>query len=148
MSSTVRCRFNEKISMVAMKKKGVCLQVAGSSILFGFSDEVFDDVAELLGFEGFSDVGAYPLGFEMHDVFLGAFGGNYDDGNGFHYTIGGHFVDHLDAVHDRHIDVDEDEIDPIVRQDIEPFLAVARLMDLTDGYLRDLERLDDQRPHG
>ena len=55
--------------------------------------------------------------------------------------------DHLLAVHDRHVDVHEDEVDPASVQDLQPLLAVARLVDLPEGNAAEAERLDDHLPH-
>jgi hypothetical protein len=50
--------------------------------------------------------------------------------------LGVHPLDHLDAGHDRHVDVRQDEVDPLVLHEVERLFAVRCLVQRPYRHLR------------
>src|SRR6266446_1443378 len=76
--------------------------------------DLFDEAVQLRGLEGLLHVPLRPHLEAPDRVLFLAFGGDDDDGNGLVGRLLLEPLQELEAVHDRHVDVEEDEVDPLL----------------------------------
>src|SRR6266568_9473744 len=76
--------------------------------------DLLDEAVQLRGLEGLLHVTLRPHLEAPDRVFFLAFGGDDDDGNGLVGRLLLEPLQELEAVHDRHVDVEEDEVDPLL----------------------------------
>jgi hypothetical protein len=86
----------------------------------------------LVGSERFAEITFGTGGEGFDDASLAALGGNHDDGHAFGGVKGGETFQELEAVHDGHIDVAEDDVERAFLNFDEGFGAVAGFQDFAD----------------
>jgi hypothetical protein len=79
-------------------------------------------------------------------VLVGAFGGDHHDRHRLQRLLLADQMDQLEAVHHRHVDVDEGEVEVVARHLAEAVHAVARFDDLGAGNA--LQRKGEKLAHG
>ena len=105
--------------------------------LSGCADEWEYAGFDLFGGEGLADVALRACGDGAENEWLAAFGGNHDDGDALRKVFFAALLEELEAVHDGHVDVAEDEGEwrgaaAFVAECGERFFAVGGLQDLGD----------------
>src|SRR5271157_2331581 len=82
--------------------------------------------------------------FDSRDI---TFSGNNDDRQISCGLVAPDVINHLFAIHDRHVDVDQCQIYPFFIQNSEPFSSVWRLIDFAQRQTRQTEDSDDHGAH-
>src|SRR5579871_1059795 len=111
------------------------------------SEKVFHGLTQHLRREWLLHV---PLGAERHHLFHtmhAAVGRDHQHGNDPQHLVGFHAAHKLLAVHDRHVDVSENDIDPVRAQQVQRLLAVGGLDASLDIQSRKLDDANDERAH-
>ena len=84
-----------------------------------------------------------PLLLQPFYAGFAAIGGNDHQRDVRPGGVGPDLLDHFLAVHDRHVDVDEQQVDPLFLQYFQTLQAVGGLVNFAYWYVRQLKRLDD-----
>ncbi len=76
--------------------------------------------------KGFTNVPTGPARYGLRNMRLAALRGNHDHRNTFRVLSSGKLLDEFQTIHDRHVDVTQDQIDPVIVEDTDglgPFPA-------------------------
>ena len=95
-------------------------------------EERADAFFDLLGSEGFAEIAFGAGGESFDDASFAAFGGDHDYGDAFGCGDGGESFEELEAVHYRHVDVAEDDVEGAFLNFDEGFGAVAGFEDFAE----------------
>mgnify|MGYP007070999652 CR=1 FL=1 len=96
-------------------------------------DDAVDDRDQLLGIEGLHDPAGPAGSTTLVALVLAGFGGEDQDRQAVVFPARAHLLDELDAIHHRHVDVGDDDVDGLAGEDVEPLLAVLGLQHLEPG---------------
>jgi hypothetical protein len=113
-----------------------------------------DEIAKGFGGAGFAEVAFDAGAAEFEEAGAGGFGGDDGDldggtaGGGAEGGVSEDGVGEFDAVHFGHVEVGEDEVDGVLAEDFEGFLAVASLVDGIDGEVSEEDGAFDEATGG
>jgi hypothetical protein len=108
-------------------------------------------LADLGGVEGFADVGLGADGDGAQDEGFALFGGDHGDGDADGEAFGEAALEEVEAVHDGHVDVGEDEVEGLTgvagAEDFEGFTAFSGEEDLGQIHSGEAQLALDHLPH-
>src|SRR2546423_13428813 len=118
-----------------------------SSFILSNGEQLRDCFDQMRRLNRLRDVRVRAQGQPPLPILLRPFGGDDDDGDVLQLRVLTHQRDELEAVHDRHVDVGQDQVDLLRAGELlQRIDAVDRLDDL--GVLESLQRKRDQLTHG
>lgn len=88
-----------------------------------------------------------PFAFEPLDACDTAFGGDHDRGQIRQLRVSLHLVDHFLAIHDGHVNIGHNKIDPVASSRLQSFLPIAGLEDIAQIETAHTDRFNNHRPH-
>ncbi len=95
--------------------------------------DAVDDRDQLFGVEWLHDPAGAAGSATLVALVLAGLGGEDQDGERAVQARGAHMLDELDAIHHRHVDVGDDDVDILGLQHVEALLAVLGLQHLETG---------------
>src|SRR6185437_4553534 len=123
------------------------LQPRDPRVSYLTSQDGNDVLFHLLGRKRLANVSPRTTRKSLDDMGLAAFGGNHHHRDIFSIFYTGKLLDEFDAIHHRHVDITENQIDSAVFEHTKGFGAIACLQDITEIDACLAERALHNLPH-